>query len=481
MLELIRRLPIRLRLALAFALVMAIVLAAMGSFVYYRLAGDLDSSVDQSLEARAGDIARLLRAGDGRVQATAQVEGIDETFSQVLDLSGRVLAAPAGLHSHALLTPRQIELARRGTVRVERVEQPGLEEPARLLARPVIEVGGRRVVMVVGAPLDDRDEALASLATLLTIGGAGALLLASLAGYMVAAAALRPVESMRRTAADVSVARPGRRLPVPPARDEISRLGETLNEMLGRQEAAFQRERAFVSDASHELRTPLAILRTELELALRNGRTPAELRAAVGSAAEETERLHQLAEDLLVIARSEEGRLPVALESVSASELLDRVRVRFAARVRLAGRDISVDAPDGLRLVADPLRLEQALANLVENALRHGAGEIELAAHGAGGEARLHVRDRGPGFPPGFAPRAFQRFSRGDGARTAGGAGLGLAIVLAIAEAHGRGCGAESREGGGADVWIELPAGSSSSHPAPVDNRESAQPQEETT
>jgi signal transduction histidine kinase len=149
--------------------------------------------------------------------------------------------------------------------------------------------------------------------------------------------------------------------------------------------------------------------------------------------------------------------------------LLDRVRDRFARRASVIRRQIDIEAPSELELVADPLRLEQAVGNLVENALRHGAGEITLVAEDRGEQVRLHVRDHGPGFSWTFLPQAFQRFSRADSGRAAGGAGLGLAIVLAIAQAHGGSCGAGNREDGGADVWIELPMGSWSSHQAAVD------------
>ena len=165
-----------------------------------------------------------------------------------------------------------------------------------------------------------------------------ALLLASLAGYGVASSALRPVEAMRRRAAEISASEPGRRLPVPRSRDEVERLGETLNEMLARLEGAIERERTFVSDASHELRTPLAILKAELELAMRSARSPEELEAAIRSAAEETDRLAQLADDLLVVARAEEGRLPVRLTKIGSRRAARRRRTgsRSAAPRRSA-------------------------------------------------------------------------------------------------------------------------------------------------
>jgi two-component system OmpR family sensor kinase len=261
---------------------------------------------------------------------------------------------------------------------------------------------------------------------------------------------------MRREAEAVSAAEPGRRLPIPPARDEVARLGETLNEMLGRLESAFAREQRFVSDASHELRTPLAALRTELELALRRSRSAEELEEALRSAAEEADRLSQLAEDLLVLARSQDGKLPVRPERLAARELLSDVRERYARRAAQAGRPLEIEAPAGLELTADRLRVEQALGNLVENALRYGDGRIVLAAQRDDGPIELHVRDKGAGFPDAFIGRAFDPFTRAEAGRSSPGTGLGLAIVEVIAHAHG-GSAHAANIADGADVWLELP------------------------
>ena len=228
--------------------------------------------------------------------------------------------------------------------------------------------------------------------------------------------------------------------------------------MLDRIEASLERERVFVADASHELRTPLAILRTELELADRQGRSPEELRAALRSAGEEADRLSQLAEDLLVIARSDRDGLPVARERVELKELLERVRDRFSSRAGGAGREIVISAPAHAPADLDPLRIEQALGNLVDNALRHGAGPIRLTASHNGDSAELEVSDAGDGFPPEFEPDAFERFTRADEGRSGGGAGLGLAIVRAIAAAHGGTVAIARLDGMGATIRISLPA-----------------------
>jgi signal transduction histidine kinase len=438
------RLPVRVRVTLAFAGVMAVVLGATGLFVYARMRAELDATIEQGLRSRAA----LIRTGTGLEQSdNSPLTERGENVGQIVDASGAVVDGTPALRGRPLLTREELAHARRGTILVDRERLPGSDDPTRLLATPV-----DGSVVVVGAPIDDRNDALANLAGILLVGGPIALLLASLAGYGATAAALRPVERMRRRAAEIQAADPGARLPVGEADDELGRLGETLNAMLARLEAAFARERAFVADASHELRSPLAILKAELELALRRGRSPAQLEAALRSAAEETDRLVQLAEDLLVIARVDQGRLPIRPATVDAGAAIESVRARFAG-VR-AG-------PNGhVALVADPVRLQQALGNLVDNAVRHGGPPIELTAEAADGRVELHVRDDGPGFPEDFLPDAFERFTRADPARGRGGAGLGLAIVAAIAHAHGGTAGARNRPGGGADVWISLPCAS---------------------
>jgi two-component system OmpR family sensor kinase len=451
--------PIRLRLTLVFAVAMAVVLAAMGLFLYLRLGAALDRTIEQSLRSRADDVTALVHETSTGLQEPQPNQLADQGhgFAQVVDPNGVVVDTTTALVGRSLLNDAQLARATNATIMVDRAPFPGSDDPIRLLATPVTsEEERRRLVVVVGASLEERADALESLRRLLYVGGPIALLLSSLLAYTLAAAALRPVESMRREAEAVSAAEPGRRLPLPPARDEIARLGDTLNTMLGRLESALERERRFVSDASHELRTPLAALRTELELALRRERTRGELREALQSAAEESDRLSQLAEDLLVLARSQGGELPVRPERLKAAELLADVRERYARRVAEAGRSLELQVDDRLELSVDRLRAEQALGNLLENALRHGRGRILLQAQRQGGRVELHVRDEGPGFEAGFIERAFEPFTRGDPGRVGPGAGLGLAIVDVIARAHGGAAHAANRDGG-ADAWLALP------------------------
>jgi heavy metal sensor kinase len=452
------RLPIRIKITLAFAGAMALVLVATGLFLYLRLGSELDSAIDEGLRSQEADVAALVQQSDSALREAQlnPLSGQSESLAQVLDRRNRIIDSTPQLQHTSLLTPAQLQRAQQGAVTFDQQSVTPSEGRLHLLAAPV-QAQGRHFVVVVGASLEDRSDALASLARLLLIGGPAALLLASLAGYVVATGALRPVESMRRRAAAISAGKPGQRLPVPPGDDELARLGTTLNEMLERLERALERERSFVADASHELRSPLAILKTELEIALRRGRTVEELQAVVESAADETDRLVQLAEDLLVIARADQGQLPVRLERAEVREVFSGIRERFDRRLRDAGRPVLVDVVEPLEVVADRTRLEQALGSMVDNALRYGAGPIRMAAMRTDGRVELHVTDEGAGFPPDFIARAFERFTRADPARGRGGTGLGLAIVRAIASSHGGVAIAANLDGGGADVWISLP------------------------
>jgi two-component system OmpR family sensor kinase len=443
--------PIRIRLTLAFVLAMALVLAAVGLFLYVRVGSALDRTIDQGLRGRAADVAALVQQADEGLREAGSLRGADNGFAQVVGPQGTVADSTPGLADRPLLANSQLARARRGQTFFERTIG---DEHVRLLAIPVAAQGASQVV-IVGASLEPRADALADLERQLLVGGPIALLLASVAGYLLAAAALRPVEQMGERAATISAASPGRRLPVPRADDEISRLGGRLNDMLARLEGALERERALVSNASHELRTPLALLKTEIELALGKPDSAPALAAALRSAGEETDRLAQLADDLLLLESIDSGKLPLRRTRVPVAELLDSIATRFRRRAADAGRTIEVAAPDDLVALVDRRRLEQALANLVENALRHGAGTVRLEASNGPAGLTMHVSDHGPGFPPRFLELAFARFSRADSSGS--GTGLGLAIVAAIAEAHGGTATAANAAAGGADIALTVP------------------------
>jgi two-component system, OmpR family, sensor kinase len=442
---------LRTRVTLVAAALTAIVLAATGIFVYLRLQSELRQSTDATLRARA-DAEALVVERTGSFSPDQP----DDAFAQLLAPDGSVLDSSSAITGARALVPA-------GFATPSYVERDGMSienevVPARMLA--VRLPNGD--VLVVGVSLDDQRQTLAGLAASLAIGGPLALALVVVVTWLLVGWTLRPVDSMRAEAAAISAGEPGRRLPVPNTGDELARLAETLNAMLDRLEEAIERERRFVDDASHELRTPLSNLKAGLELALRRSRTADELEAEVRSAAEETDRLSRLAEDLLVLARADRGRLPIRRESVDVTSLVGDTVESFAARA--AERHVGIDmrVPEELRADVDELRVRQALGNLLDNGLRAApsGGYVSVAAERDDGSLRLEVRDSGPGFPPEFLPVAFEAFTRPDAGRSrpVGGAGLGLAIAAAVAQTHGGSVSAENLPDGGAGVVVWIPA-----------------------
>jgi two-component system OmpR family sensor kinase len=445
--------PIRLRLALTFAGVMIVLFGVLFLVLYTSYANGLDAGIKSSLETGAADLAVIASESDARLQAHPVLPERSGGFAQIIDADGQVLASTAGLKSSSLLSPAQLTQTLRGTVSIEVAGSAAL----RAYRVPQLAASGSGAqgtaqsdananVLVVGESLADRNHALASLQTLLFVGGPIALLIACLAGYLVAASALEPVESMRSRAARMFRFESNERLPVSPARDEIQALGKTLNEMLDRVEDVVGRGRAFVAGASHELRTPLTILQLELDDAASSERSPEELHAAVNSAREEVRRL----------TSTDQARLPIRHERFDVYGAMRVIADRYSGH--LVGRTVTVDPGERLFIEADIARLDQALSNMVHNALRFSDGPVVMRARRAGAQIELHVYDEGPGFPSDFLQEAFERFSRANASRSRQGTGLGLSIVRAIAEAHGGRADAENRSAGGAHVWITLPA-----------------------
>lgn len=236
-------------------------------------------------------------------------------------------------------------------------------------------------------------------------------------------------------------------------------LGRAVVDVPGQSQWPAADEWQLVSDASHELRTPLTALRAEVELALLGNRDAGELRAALRSAADEIRRICRLADDILMLARADHGRLPLRVRPLEPRALLEAAAARARAAAWTRGRQIVVrDLALGSRLLGDPDRVAQALDNLVSNALHYGRGTITLTARDEGGLIGLHVADQGAGFADDVAARAFQRFTRGKRAQAAEpGSGLGLALVAAIATAHRGVATARNLPQTGADTCIALP------------------------
>jgi signal transduction histidine kinase len=442
-----RPISLRTRLAILFAAGSAVTLLLTALLLWHSLNGELNAAIGNGLEGRADDIVAVFRS---RGQAVPE----QDPFAQVIGPTGRVLASSTTVGDRRLLDEQELHSARVAPITIDRSVR-GLGTDARLLAVPE-RTGPATAVVVVGTSLETVRRAQHRLALILVVVGPTLITLLAVGGWLLAHAALRPVGRMTKEADTMSLTEPGRRLRQPPGDDEIARLGRTLNTMLERMEASFAREKAFVDDASHELRTPISILRGELELALAQPGSRADTERTLRSALEEAERLGRLAEDLLVLARSTSGDLPLRRDRVDVHAVVERVAGRLATDgppiVEIEGDHVAVDA--------DLLRVEQVATNLITNARRFALDRVLVTIGLSRGEVEIVVSDDGPGFAVPLLPVVFDRFTRSDAARGRGegGTGLGLAIVAALVRAHGG--TVEAANGaplGGAVVRVRLP------------------------
>jgi heavy metal sensor kinase len=451
------RLPIRARLTAIYGLSSAIVVAALGVFVFLMVRADLTKSVDLGLRARAQVIMNnVARSNVDIVPTKGELIDNDEAFSQVLDTSGGVVTgAGSNVEIPPLLSASTLATIDEPTFSSIRVPQIDTD-PIRILAVPD-SIGGHRVTVVVGATLGDRADALNGLVRAFLIGGPIAVGVTCVAAWLVAGAGLRPVERLRADAATISASDLDRRLAVPPTGDEIARLARTLNDLLARLDDAVAAQLRFVNEASHELRTPLAVLKMELDLALARPRDAEALRTALSAAAAETDRLVQLAEDLLVLARHRDGKLPLRRQPVDMAELVATVAHSHRSRADRDGVRIDVQA-EPVTASVDPGRIRQALDNLLDNALHATppGGDVRVTLARRRDSMTLEIDDDGPGFSPDYLDRPFEPFRHArDGDD---GAGLGLAIVDAVVTAHRGVIEIGNNASGGAHIAITLPS-----------------------
>jgi signal transduction histidine kinase len=409
------RWPLRARVALAFLGTTAVALAGLGVFVQVRMGEALDERLHETISAEADRLTAM--PDPARLEAVQALSG--EIHAQLLTPEGevrassRLVAAPLG-DTRPGYRERIVE------VFDDDAAADGEREPERERASLLV----RRTddgYLVVATSREDTDEALAQLRNQLLIGGPLALLVAAGLGYVVAGAGLRPIERLRARAATISSRTAEERLPLPSADDELRRLAITLNAMLDRLDEGLRRERRFAAEAGHELRTPLTLMRTEIELALTQPRTSEELTEALRSVNDEVLRLITLAENVLAGVDTEDGGLPIEASPVDLVALADRVVHRF--RAAAGDRAISVTAPRPVQIQGDPIRLDRALSNLVDNALRHGAGAVSIGIRATDDGAGFTVTDQGAGFPVDETSPPVD--------------GLGLSIVREIARAHG--------------------------------------------
>lgn len=447
--------PLRARLALAVVLSAAAIAAIGGYLFVHELRVGLYRSVDVDLRNRAADAVTEANDSDPGVSHAAPALPDNEPLAQIVTASGRVLASTSSVGAAPLVSTTQLAALHRGAGAFT-----ARDGSARVLAQRFI-FRGDPVYAVIGTRLAPTNSAIDRVQEQVVLAGSLIVVFAGVAGWFIAGGALRPVEQLRQQVASLE-ADDLTDVDVPPRRDELAKLARTMNELLTRVRRSRRREQVFIAEASHELRTPLTILRGELELAARPGRTLKELTAAVAIASEETDRISRLAEDLLLLARTDTGTLPLRFAPVAPVEIANSSAARGGAAGAANHISVTVSGDASLVVRADPDRLRQAVDNLVINALRFAPPNsiitITVAAHG--GTWSLSVADDGPGLAADILERAFEPFAKGvkAGRRSnSEAAGLGLAIVEAISNAHNGTVQAVNRPEGGAVVRFDLP------------------------
>jgi heavy metal sensor kinase len=285
--------------------------------------------------------------------------------------------------------------------------------------------------------------------------------LAGVGGYVLARRALMPIDHLATDARRITAERLHERLSVPNAHDEIGRLAAVINDTFARLESSFNQLRRFTADASHELRTPLAVVRGIGELGLGETRTPAEYKEAIGSMLEEVDRLTRLVDTLLQLARGDAGTVRLSPERADLSDLARGVVTSLSVLAEERRQRIHVDAPVAVNVLVDRLVLRDAIANVIDNALKYAPAEsaIRVAVERDGAQAVLTIADEGPGIPAEHRSRIFDRFYRVDEGRSRemGGTGLGLAIAKWAVEANGGTIALVSNAHPGTTFRIALP------------------------
>lgn len=454
------RLPIRVRMTAWYVALLALIIGALGAFLMLRLHADLLSAMDRRLNSAVDQIALGYHA-EGAPEArdvSATVLSGESAVSQVLTPAGQVTTFYGN------------DVAARPMI--------GADDMRAVLAgervKGTITLGGRRFriaarktvrgthprIAVAGESSGPIDRSVDRLLTLLLLACPVAIAITAAGGWWLARRALRPISRLTSDAERFGMDDLRHRLPVPATGDEVARLAATLNTMLEQIQAGIDEQHRLVADASHELRSPLSAMRAELEVSLRADALEPTARGVLRSNLEEVERLGRIVEGLLTLAQADQGVLDLRRVDVDLAHVAHQMTARLQT---LAGssdvRLVTRLGPASVR--GDVARLEQAVGNLLDNAVKyspHGAA-VTVRTGVEGDEALVSVRDHGPGIPADAREAVFDRFHRLDASRTraTGGSGIGLSIVREIARAHGGRAWTEPAPGGGSLFIIALP------------------------
>ncbi len=427
---------VRLRLTLWYVAVLAVIIVGLSLGAYFTLRTSLSANLNDSLRTRAHLMQAVIDySNNGAPTLADTVSASDPSFARIVDPSGRVLYQHNASFGTVPVDRSAIAASVQGSAHIDNFSAQEL----RTISVPLSQ-GGRVVgVLQVGESTRDLNSTLNTLAIVLGVGAALALVAASAGGWWLSSRALRPIDVITNTARDISEHDLSRRLRLDLPDDEFGRLARTFDEMIARLEAAFERQRQFTADASHELRTPVTVVKGQVEVALQRPRSPEAYRQTLRAVNEQVDRMTRMIRGLLLLARSDVGALPLRRELVDPPELLQNVYDQLAPAAAAKALVLRVECEGAMPIDGDEDLLLNLLLNLADNAVKYTAtGEVVLGCRCDGEHVHLFVRDTGPGIPEQDRARIFERFHRVDSARgMAGGFGLGLGIARWIAEAHG--------------------------------------------
>ena len=450
-------LSIRLRLTIWYGLVLLLALCTLGGGIWLAVDRSLRGALDETLAARARGVVTTIAIESADVPPADLAQELDEYAREsqegrliaVHDESGHYLLKPPFAY------PPSLAAGQYGTLRSQHVQYRVYHASA--------SVRGHVYQVFVAGSMQE----IATTARLLRLWLLPAvplvLLIASLGGYWISRRALAPVDAVVNAARSISIGNLGARLPVPPTGDELQRLSETWNEMLGRLDAAVRNLTRFTADASHELRTPIALIRTTAELALRRDRPPDAYREALRQIADETARTGDLIEDLLSLSRADAGNPALPFGRVDLATICRDVCAQAEPLAATRELLLAANVPPGpVWVEGQNLAVHRLLRQLVDNALKYTppGGSVTLALAATYDAATVSVRDTGIGIEPAALPHIFERFYRADVSRTreTGGSGLGLAIAKWIADSHHAEIHVSSAAGQGSEFQVRFPA-----------------------
>ncbi|MGD9577990.1 MAG: sensor histidine kinase [Syntrophorhabdus sp.] len=460
-------LPIKWRLTIWYGFVLSLILItfASGIFIYFK------NSLQESIDAKIRSIGEVLSSSMTDAHNTSVFGNFERylenvlgkkpkgKFIQIMDSSGRIGAKMSDIEGEALPTSfSALERAMQGEIVYETIERT--KPRLRMITIPIMENKKVTSVVQVGTSLEDFDETIKKLLLIMIISIPSSICVTIVVGYFMAKKALKPVDQIRRAAIKISSSNLDERIDIGGRKDELGRLAETFNAMIGRLKDAFQRINQFSIDVSHELKTPLTILKGETEVALRKEREKHDYQILLMSNLEEIDRMSCIIDDLLLLSKADMKEIKLNVEEVALRDLIMDVCMDMKVVADKKNVELEASELEDIRLKGDELKLRRMLLNIVENGIKYSqvGGKVSVSSCQNNGYVKIDVKDNGIGISEEDIKYIFDRFYRADRSRKReSGSGLGLSISRWIAEAHQGSIEVISQPAQGSMFTIKLP------------------------